>query len=102
MLIYQTARFQVRPEAVERVVEANREFVSYILRHEPGTLLYAVHQQQDNSTCFLNVMVFQDEAAREQHRSSEEVRHFTEALYPELLPPVEFTEYTVIASTGTA
>ena len=101
MPIYQTARFQVRPEAVERAVQANRAYVSYILGHEPGTLVYTVHQQQEDPTRFLNFMVFQDEAAREQHRSSEGVRRFTEVLYPELLAPVEFTEYTVVASTGT-
>ena len=42
MPIYQTARFQVRPEAVERAVQANRAYVSYILGHEPGTLVYTV------------------------------------------------------------
>ena len=101
MPIYQMARFQVRPEAVERAVEANREFVSYILSHEPGTLVYMVHQQKGDETRFLNVMVFQDEAAREQHRGSKGARRFTEALYPVLLAPVELTEYTVVASTGT-
>jgi quinol monooxygenase YgiN len=101
MPIYQTARFQVRPEAVERAEEANHEFVNYILGHEPGTLVYTVHQQEHDPTLFLSFMIFQDEAAREQHRGSEGVRRFTEVLYPELLAPVEFTEYTVVASTGT-
>jgi quinol monooxygenase YgiN len=101
MPIYQTARFQVRPEAVERAVQANHAFVSSILGHEPGTLVYTFHQKQEDPTRFLNFMVFQDEKAREQHRSSEGVRHFTDVLYPELLAPVEFTEYTVVASTGT-
>jgi|SRR5579864_7324032 len=101
MPIYQTARFQVRPEGVERAAQANRAYVSYITGHEPGTLVYTVHQQKEDPTRFLNLMVFQDEVAREQHRSSEGVRRFTEVLYPELLAPVEFTEYTVVASTGT-
>jgi quinol monooxygenase YgiN len=101
MPIYQTARFQVRPEAVERAEEANRALVNYILGHEPGTLVYLVHQQQNDPTRFLNFMVFQDEAAREQHRGSEGVKRFTGVLSPELLAPVEFTAYTVVASTGT-
>jgi quinol monooxygenase YgiN len=99
MPIYVTARFQVRPEARERCEEAIREFVAYIKEHEPGTLLYTSVHEQDDPTRFLHFFIFQDETAREKHRTSDGVRRFTEVLYPETIAGVEFTEYTVVAST---
>jgi hypothetical protein len=43
-------------------------------------------------------VAFQDEAAREHHRTSEAVKRFIAIFYPEMLAQVAFTEYTVIAS----
>lgn len=99
MLIYQTARFKVRPESRAKCEQAIRKFIAYIKANEPGTLQYASWQQADDPTSFLHVFIFQDEAAREKHRNSDGVKRFTSVLYPETLAPVEFTEYTLAAST---
>ncbi|HJZ49343.1 MAG TPA: antibiotic biosynthesis monooxygenase [Roseiflexaceae bacterium] len=100
MPIYQTAQFEVRPEALERCEQAIREFVAYIQANEPGTLLYtSVHAAGDPAS-FLHFFIFEDEAARERHRTSEAVRRFTDTLYPELLAPVEFQEYSAVATTA--
>jgi quinol monooxygenase YgiN len=99
MPIYQTARFKVRPEARARCEQAIREFIAYIRANEPGTLRYTSLQERDDPTSFMHFFVFEDEAARERHASSEGVRRFTAVLYPETLAPVDFTEYTVVAST---
>ena len=40
MPIYQIATYQVRLEAVEKVKQAIKEFVSYVQANEPGTHLY--------------------------------------------------------------
>ncbi len=102
MPIYQTARFQVRPEALARCEAAIRDFVDHVRNREPGTLLYISLQDAGNPTNFLHYFIFQDEEAREEHAHSEEVKRFTEALYPQTLAPVEFTEYVVFASTRRA
>ena len=99
MLIYQTARFKIRPEAQERCEQAIRNFIAYVKANEPGTVSYLSLQEQGDPTSFLHSFIFQDEAARERHANSEAVQRFTAILYPETLAPVEFTEYTLIAST---
>jgi len=100
MPIYQTAQFEVRPEALEHCEQAIREFVAYIQANEPGTLVYtSVHVASDPAS-FLHFFIFEDEAARERHRTSEGVRRFTDTLYPELLAPVEFQEYSAVATTA--
>ncbi len=96
MPIYQTARFQVKPESVEKCKEAILDFIAYIGANEPETLLYLAMNPQDNPLCFLHVFVFADAAARDRHANSEAVKRFTSVLYPECIAPVEFTEYDAI------
>ena len=101
MPIYMTARFKVKPESLEKCQQAISEFIDHIKANEPDTRLYeSVHEAAD-ATSFLHYFIFENEAARNKHQSSDGVKRFTGILYPELLAPVEFTEYTLIASTET-
>lgn len=102
MTIYQTARFKVRSGALEQCERAIREFVAYVKEHEPGTLLYTSVQEREDPTSFLHYFLFQDEVARDTHRNSAAVKRFTDVLYPLTLAPVEFIEYTLVASTREA
>jgi hypothetical protein len=43
--------------------------------------------------------VVRDETARDIHSNSDAVNHFTSVLYPNLIAPVEFTEYQIFATT---
>lgn len=99
MPIYITARFEVKKEVLEVCQTAIQEFVEYVRANEPDTLLYTSLQEKENSTRFLHYFVFRDEKARELHSSSEAVNRFTSILYPNLVAPVEFTEYVVFVST---
>jgi quinol monooxygenase YgiN len=99
MAIYQTARFQVKKEALSDCEAAIRKFMEYVRANEPKTLLYVSLQQSDDPTRFLHYFVFEDEAARDRHSKSKATVHFTGVLYPNLVEPVEFTEYTQFAST---
>ena len=100
MPIFQTAHFKVKPESREKCEQAIREFIDYIKANEPGTLRYSSLQQADDPTGFMHFFMFEDEAARQKHRTSEGVMKFTSILYPELIGgEVKFTEYGMLAST---
>ena len=99
MIIHMTATFEVKQEALDICKQAIQEFVDAVRANEPDTLLYASLQANENPTRFLHYFIFRDEKARELHSSSEAVKRFTNILYPSLVAPVEFTEYTMFAST---
>jgi quinol monooxygenase YgiN len=96
--IRQLARYQVRPEDVERCLAAIREFVAYVRANEPGTLRYDVWQEEKDPTRFVHIFVFRDADADRVHSESQEVRKFAAILYPECLAPVEFIDYKLVVS----
>ncbi len=96
MAIYGTARFSVKPEALDRCRSAIEEFVSYVRANEPATRLYLSLQDQANPTRFLHLFVFEDEAAEHVHSNSEAVKRFTDALYPETVDGATFEKYTAV------
>ena len=96
--IRQLARYEVRPAALEKCLAAIREFVAYVKANEPGTLRYEVWQESDHPTRFVHRFVFRDLEADRIHGESAEVKKFASVLYPECLAPVEFIDYTLVAS----
>lgn len=95
MTVYQTARFKVRPEVLEKCEQAIRRCVASVQEHEPGTLLSTSVQEREYPTSFLHSFLFQDKAARDTQRHSKVVKRFV----PQT---VEFTEYTLVTSTREA
>ena len=100
MAIHQTAYFVVRDNAMEICKNAIREFVDYVRENEPNTFLYTSLQEQEHPTHFLHYFIFRDENARQVHSNSEAVNRFTSVLYPNLVAPVEFTDYEVFVTTS--
>lgn len=96
--IRQLARYQVRPEALERCLAVIREFVAYIRANERGTLRYEVWQEREGPTRFVHAFVFRDAAAARIHSESTEVKKFASVLYPACLAPVEFIDYQLVVS----
>ena len=96
--IRQLAYYEIHHEAIAQVLAAIKEFVAYIRLNEPGTLRYEVWQEPDNPARFVHIFVFRDAEADRIHSESAEVKKFAGILYPECLVPVEFTDYTFIAS----
>jgi quinol monooxygenase YgiN len=99
--IRQLARYEVKPQALERCLAAIQEFVAYVRANEPGTLRYEVWQEADHPTRFVHIFVFRDLEADRAHSESVEVKRFASILYPECLAPVEFVDYTQIATNQT-
>jgi len=100
MSIHQTAYFVVRDDALEACQQVIREFVDYVRANEPETLLYTSMQEKENPNHFLHYFIFRDENARQMHSNSEAVNRFTSILYPNLVAPVEFTEFEIFATTS--
>lgn len=98
MPIYMTAQWECRSGAEETVAEALKEFVAAVGQHETGTRVYTAFQAVDDPTRFMTSFVFEDEAARQFHQSTEWVKHFTGVIYPLNKGEVQFTEYNLVAS----
>ncbi len=97
MPIIMTARYQVRPENVDRCKQAVKNLVKYVKENEKGTLYYIAQQEILNPYAFLHLMIFQDEVALTLHRSSEAAERFVNVVYPSTIDPLEFKEYNEIA-----
>lgn len=98
MAIFVTARYKVRPESIEKCKQAIQSFIRQIRLHEPHTRMYTALQDASDPTSFLHCMIFEDEAARECHRKDGATEHFVKILHLETVAPVEFAEYTIVAT----
>jgi quinol monooxygenase YgiN len=96
MPIIMTARYQVRPQTVDRCKQAIKYLVEYVKDNEKGTLYYIASQEKLNPYAFLHTMIFQDEVALTLHRSSEAAEKFVSVIYPSAIDPLEFKEYNEI------
>lgn len=96
--VRQLARYQVRPEALDKCLAAIREFVAYVRANEAGTLRYDVWQEQNDPTRFVHIFTFRDADADRIHSESAAVKKFSSILYPECLAPVEFVDYRQFVS----
>jgi quinol monooxygenase YgiN len=99
MPIYMTAQWQCRSGAEETVAAALKEFVAAVGRNETGTRVYTALQTVNDPTRFMTSFVFEDEAARQFHQSTDWVKRFTGVIYPLNEGEILFTEYNLVAST---
>lgn len=101
MPIYQTAHYQVRDQAADKVKAAIVEFVGYLRQNEPTTWFYAAWQDKQDPSKFVHLFTFEDEAAHERHGQSEAVKRFESVYKPELVGgQVVFTDYRLVAANG--
>jgi quinol monooxygenase YgiN len=99
MPIYMTAQWKCQSGAEETVVAALKEFVAEVGRNETGTLVYTALQSVSEPTRFMTSFMFEDEAARQFHQSTDWVSRFTDVIYPLNDGEILFTEYNLVAST---
>jgi quinol monooxygenase YgiN len=98
MPILMTARYQVRPQAIDRCKKAIQLLAEHVKANEKETLFYMAQQEKLNPYAFLHTMVFKDEVALTMHRSSKAAENFVKVLYPETIDPLEFKEYDLIGT----
>jgi len=99
MAIYQTATYQVKPQAVAKVKRAIEEFVQYVRANEPGTQMYVAWQQHDDPTRFIHLFIFKDANAMTIHSESDAVKRFESIYSPELVGgEVVFTDFDPVAT----
>src|SRR5215470_14771387 len=91
--IHELARYEVRPEALEKCLAAIHEFVAYVRANEAGALRYEVWQEDEHPTRFVHLFVWRDAEANRIHGESAAVKKFAGVLYPNCVAPVEFIEY---------
>jgi len=96
--VRQLARYQVKKDKLDVCLAAIRDFVAYVRKNEKGTLRYDVWQEKEDPTKFVHIFTFRDAAAHRAHSASSEVKTFASVLYPACLAPVEFIDYTHVAS----
>jgi quinol monooxygenase YgiN len=96
MPIRELARYEVRPEALQKCLAEITEFVAYVRANEPGALRYEVWQESERPTRLVHLFVWRDEEANRIHGESAAVKKFAGILYPNCLAPVEFIEYRQI------
>ena len=97
MAIYLTARFHVRPQAIDECKKAIKELVEYTEKNEPGTLLYLAQQEILNPRIFYNSIIFENNAALLLHQNSKAADRFVSTVYPQTIEPVEFKEHNLVA-----
>ena len=98
MPILMTARYQIRPHAIDRCKKAIQALVDHVKENEKETLFYMAQQEILNPYAFLHIMVFKDEVALTLHRSSKAAEHFVNVLYPVTIAPLAFKEYNFTAT----
>jgi quinol monooxygenase YgiN len=102
MPIYQTAYYQVKPEAINDCKKAIEIFLDYIKANEPGTEMYLAWQQKSDPTSFVHLFRFKDKQAHETHGASAAVKKFESVYRPVLVSDgVTFTDYKLVAGKNT-
>ena len=98
MAIYMTAQYQVHPSKIEKVKESISSLVAHVKNHEPLTTIYIAQQEILDSSKFMHILRFEDEAALRIHQNSPASAQFVRTAYPQTIRPIEFREYNLIAT----
>ena len=97
MTIFRTARYTIRPEAIEAVKEVARQTIAYTKEHEPGTLMYMVVQEVENPANFVHISAYSDEAALERHVTGEPMlTNIKTVIIPATIGETVFTHYRIV------
>lgn len=89
-MISKIVRYKVKPEEIEAVLAAIREFLLAIANSEPETRYDAL--QLVDGVSFIHTMRFPNPLADEQHQKAQYTLKFVDALYPRCVEAPVFTD----------
>lgn len=89
---------RIRPDKLEVVLPAIREFVASIAQVEPQTR-YDAYQAEDGVS-FVHLMSFPDADAESSHQTAAHTARFVEILYPNCEQAPVFTDLRLLHSTA--
>ncbi len=95
-MIIKIAEYQIKPDELEIVLEAIKEFVANIQSHELNTFYEAFRRGESYE--FVHLMKFETPEAEEHHQSAEYTQKFVDILYPRCEKQPVFTDLTTISS----
>jgi quinol monooxygenase YgiN len=98
MPIFKIARYQVKPEARDAVEQAMREFAAHVAFELQGTT-WVTYQEAGAPDRYVSIITAETEEDDRRHRDSAGTKKFVEALYPNVVGEVAFTDYAPVASS---
>lgn len=98
-MIIKMVHYKVRPENLEEVRQAIKDFVVGIATIEPATR-YDAYQGEDEFS-FVHWMAFPGEKEEKYHQSAPHTMKFVDILYPSCEQMPVFTDLKLLHSTGT-
>jgi quinol monooxygenase YgiN len=98
MPVFKIARFRIRPESREAVEQAMREFAKYVAFELTGSSWVTYRDAKDPDR-YVSLISADDEDADLRHREATGTQRFVDALYPNVVGEVEFTDYSEVAAS---
>jgi quinol monooxygenase YgiN len=98
MPIFKIARYEIRPEARAQVERAIDEFAAYVRAELPDSTWTTYRETHDRNR-YISIITAETAAADERHRTAAGTVRFVEALYPNVVGNVEFTDYELAADS---
>jgi quinol monooxygenase YgiN len=96
--ILKIARFETKPDARSSIEAAVRAFAEGVARELGGTS-WTTYREKSHPDRWVSLIWAASEEADARHRNAAVTRKFVEALYPEVIGEVRFTEYEIVASS---
>lgn len=94
MAIGVTAKLTVKPGANQAFVQLMKQLVNEVTTHEPGCLLYALHQSREDSQTYIVLEQYANEAALIAHPKTAHYQNYSKqmAQYLAAAPVIELMD----------
>jgi hypothetical protein len=98
MKLYKTACYRIKPESQSSVERAMQVYAAYLKREFPAQRWWTARSQTDPLS-YISVIAAPDEKINRAASDSDGTGVFVDALYPNVVGEVEWTDWQPVAST---
>ena len=98
MKLHKTACYRIKPESRQSVEAAMIRYAEHLKHDFPGMRWWTARSQSDPSS-FISIIVAPDEETNRAASDSDGTGEFVDALYPNVIGEVEWTDWQHVAST---